>query len=175
MASANYRIIFKAIQKKELLLFDYKGFPRIAYAHVLGHTNGEEKVLVFQVAGQSSQGLSSPEGVWRCPRVAEITSLRAIADNDFRGGRSHTRRNSCVKDVDIDVNRNAKQRYVWPGGGKSAAANKAASKKKKTKPSAKGKAAWRNPGAKRKKRKTANNKIPPRKRAKPARKRKSPA
>jgi hypothetical protein len=113
MASANYRIIFRAIQKKQLLLFSYDGFHREAYAHVLGHTDGEERVLVYQVRGGSRHGLPR-EGAWRGPRVAEIGDLRAVKDDGFRGGDSHKKPSSWVKDVDIDVNRKAKQRYVWP-------------------------------------------------------------
>src|SRR5579883_1351112 len=113
MTSANYRIIFKAIQKKQLLLFTYDGFPREAYPHVLGHTDGEERSLLYQVGGSGRHGLR-PEGQWRGFRVAEMAELSAVDSRGFRGGNSHIKPNNWVKDVDIDVNRKAKQRYVWP-------------------------------------------------------------
>lgn len=115
MPSTNYRIIFKAIQKKQLVRFNYKAvYDKEMCPHVLGRTDGLEKMLGYQTAGESEGGLPPPEGDWRCCFLNKITNLEAIPTDNWRGGDSHTKPNTCVKDVDIDVNRNAKQHYVWP-------------------------------------------------------------
>lgn len=111
MPSANYEILFRAIQGKKPIRFIGKNRPREACPHVLGWTNSRETLFAFQTGGQSSNKLPG----WRCFAVAEIKKIEEL-DSPWRSGTSHTQRHSCVKDVDIDVNPHAEQRYVWPEG-----------------------------------------------------------
>jgi hypothetical protein len=110
MASAIYRACFAAIQKKHKIIFTVEGRQREAYPHVLGWSDGREKLFVYQTAGYSKGGRLPG---WRCFHVAEIQLLTA-AEGSWRTGDRHTQRQSCVKDVDIDVNPKAKQHYRWP-------------------------------------------------------------
>ena len=110
MTSAIYRACFAAIQKKHKIVFTIGGRQREAYPHVLGWSDGDEKIFVFQTGGYSEGG-NLPG--WRCFLVAKIQLLTAT-DDGWRTGDRHTQRQTCVKDVDIDVNPKAKQHYRWP-------------------------------------------------------------
>ena len=110
MASAIYRACFAAIQQKHKIVFTVEGRQREAYPHVLGLSDGREKLFVFQTAGYSKGGHLPG---WRCFHVAEIQLLTATEDG-WRTGDRHTQRQSCVRHVDIDVNPKARQRHHWP-------------------------------------------------------------
>jgi len=112
MASAIYRACFAAIQQKHKITFTIGGRQREAYPHILGHSDGREKLFVFQTAGYSKGGRLPG---WRCFFVAEIQLLTAAKDG-WHTEDSHKQLQSCVKDVDIDVNPKAKQRHRWPAG-----------------------------------------------------------
>ena len=111
MASAIYRACFAAIRQKHQITFTVDGRQRKAYPHILGHSDGREKLFVFQTAGYSKGGRLPG---WRCFFVAEIQLLTAAEDGWQTEG-SHKQLQSCVRHVDIDVNPGARQRYVWPG------------------------------------------------------------
>ena len=69
---------------------------------ILGHTEGKERVLAFQFAGGSSRPLP-PGGQWRCLTLAEVTEV-TLRDGPWRDGNEHGTRQSCVAEVDYDVN-----------------------------------------------------------------------
>lgn len=50
----------------------YGGFTREICPVVLGHSDGREKALTFQVGGGSSSGLP-PGGEWRCLFLDRVT------------------------------------------------------------------------------------------------------
>ena len=110
MASAIYRACFAAIQNKHKITFTVGGRQREAYPHILGHSDGQERLFVFQTGGYSEGGRLPG---WRCFFVARIQLLTA-AEDGWRTDDSHKSQQSCVKDVDIDVNPNAKQHHRWP-------------------------------------------------------------
>jgi len=110
MASAIYRACFAAIREKHKITFTVDGRQRVAYPHILGHSDGREKLFVFQTAGYSKGGRLPG---WRCFFVADIGLLTAERGG-WRTEDSHKQLQSCVKDVDIDVNPMAKQHYRWP-------------------------------------------------------------
>ena len=100
--SETFRALHTAILEEKQITCLYKGYEREACPHVLGHTKGEEKVLVFQFAGGSERGLE-PGGQWRCLTVSEIKSLRSKA-GPWHTGRGHSQPSTCVETVYIDVN-----------------------------------------------------------------------
>lgn len=102
MPSMNYDLFRQAMEEKRSILCLYADYPRVLSPAILGHTGGEEKALVFQSGGNSKRGLS-PEGDWRCLSLSEASHVQ-LGENDWHGGTSHTLRQSCVKDVDYDVN-----------------------------------------------------------------------
>ena len=69
---------------------------------ILGHSDGQEKALTYQFAGETNSSL--PEGgEWRCLFLSGVTGARLL-DRPWRSGDSHTQPSTCVKDVDLDVN-----------------------------------------------------------------------
>ncbi len=102
MASPVYRLFAEAMAARKQILCDYDGYPRALCAVILGHSNGEEKALTFQFAGQSRSGLP-PGGQWRCLWVAKVSNVR-LRDGAWHAGARHTQTQGCVEEVDIDVN-----------------------------------------------------------------------
>lgn len=103
MASAAYRLFREAIERRMQVIFIYDGQRREVCPHILGHTKGEEKVLAFQFAGRSkSQPLT--EADWRCFFLSKVR-LAHLREGPWHTGRTHSRTQVCVEDVDIDVNR----------------------------------------------------------------------
>ncbi|MCT8991271.1 hypothetical protein NYR54_13375 [Chelativorans sp. SCAU2101] len=103
MTSAIYRVFREAILRRQQVAFVYRGRDRKVCPHILGHTEGKEKVLAFQFGGEST---SRPigKGEWRCFFLAEVHNARRY-DGPWHTGGSHKARQSCVEEVDIDVNR----------------------------------------------------------------------
>jgi hypothetical protein len=104
MASVIYRLFHEAMAERKPIVCMYRGYPRALCPIILGHTNGEEMCLVYQFAGQSSRPLTRPEERWRCFSLAEVTHAE-LADGPWHdGGGFHRKAQSCVKEVDVDVN-----------------------------------------------------------------------
>jgi hypothetical protein len=101
----------EAILKKRLLTFRYQGFDRVVCPHVLGSGKEGLRLLAFQIGGESSQPLPL-EGIWRCFSLNEIEAPE-LQDGKWRTGHRHERQNTCVVDVHIDINPNAKQHFDW--------------------------------------------------------------
>jgi predicted DNA-binding transcriptional regulator YafY len=91
----------QAILSKQQIACDYHGLHRELCPHTLGHTNGRERALSFQFAEQSSKGLP-PEGEWRCMNLDEVTNVK-IKEGPWHTGSAHTRPQTCVKQVDVEV------------------------------------------------------------------------
>ena len=130
MPTARYRDWFEAIRHKRRVCYIYQGKPREGCPHVLGlDKDAQEKVLVCRVVPGGSQ----PQ--WRCLFVAE-TAIAGPAHGRWLEASSHKQRNSCIVDVDIDVNREAEQRFDWTGVKKQRVTTKTVSQKsaKKKKP-----------------------------------------
>jgi len=62
--------------------------------------SGEEVVLVWQFAGESSGKLPQ----WRCLKLANVRSARARDGRWHAGGGSHKMTQKCVADIDLDIN-----------------------------------------------------------------------
>lgn len=101
MSSATYQIFRQAIVNKQQIVCNYNGLYREVCPHTLGLTNGREQVLSFQFAGQSSKGLP-PGGEWRCMKLDDVTDAK-IKDGPWHTNSKHTRPQTCVKQVDIEV------------------------------------------------------------------------
>ena len=86
----------------------YDGHPRELCPVILGHTKGEEKVLAYQVGGTSRSGLP-PGGEWRCLTLARVDNAR-VRDGPWREGARHTAPQSCVEEVDVDINIHVRRR-----------------------------------------------------------------
>ena len=102
MPSATYRLFRRAILEEKQVTCVYKGHRRELCPHIIGHTGGEEKVLAFQFAGETSTTLP-PGGEWRCLFLARVQEV-ALRDGPWHAGSEHRTTQRCVEDIDLDVN-----------------------------------------------------------------------
>jgi hypothetical protein len=77
-----YGLLRTAIQEKRLIELVYNGKRRILEPHDYGIHKGSEKLLGYQVAGESSSKLPN----WRWMEIDRITDVRLL-ERRFRGGR----------------------------------------------------------------------------------------
>lgn len=101
MPSSSYHLIRDAVSRRLQVSCQYQGLRRVFSPHCIGWSTGMERVLGFQFAGSSSRGLP-PEGEWRCFEIAKMTNVE-VSDGPWHTGHSHTRPQTCVKSVDIEV------------------------------------------------------------------------
>jgi hypothetical protein len=99
--SATYRLFYRAMVERRPLVCMYRERPRAICPIILGHTDGEEKSLVYQFEGDSGSG--RPKG-WKCLTLSEITHAELVDAPWQDGGGPHGAAQTCVKDVDADVN-----------------------------------------------------------------------
>ena len=102
MTSATYRLFRRAILEEKQITCVYNGHPRELCPHIIGHTYDEEKVLAFQFGGTSSTKLP-PKGQWRCLKLENVEQAR-LRDGPWHVGIGHSQQQSCVEDIDLDVN-----------------------------------------------------------------------
>ena len=101
MTSRTYELFAEAMAAKRPVVCMYQGHPRALCPIILGHTDGAEKALTWQFEGSSSKGPVRCQ--WKCITLAEVRNAE-IADGPWKSGREHRQAQSCVKDVDLDVN-----------------------------------------------------------------------
>ena len=102
MPSATYKLIRSAMERKQQITCLYQGYTREICPHSIGLGKAnEEKTLGFQFAGGSSKGLPVG-GQWRCMDVNGMFDVRA-RDGDWHSGGFHTRPQTCVKLIDLEV------------------------------------------------------------------------
>jgi hypothetical protein len=102
-ASATYRLFRQAILEEKQIVCTYESRHREMCPHIIGHTNGEEKVLAFQFAGDTSKGQLPPGGQWKCLTLAKVQDIRLRAGRWYAGG-SHSKTQVCVREIDLDIN-----------------------------------------------------------------------
>ena len=108
MPCATYNLIRQAILDQKQVTCVYDGHPRVLCPVIVGRTKGEEKALTFQVGGTSRSGLP-PGGEWRCLVVARVRDAR-LGEGPWREGDRHRAPQSCVEEVDVDVNIHVRKR-----------------------------------------------------------------
>ncbi len=97
-----YRLLAHALENRVALACSYGGHGRVICPIILGHRDGEEMLLAFQVAGTTSAGpLGEPQ--WKCLRVALMTDFE-LSDHSWHAGRAHSQAQHCVAQVDYDAN-----------------------------------------------------------------------
>ena len=101
MHSRTYDLFAEAMAARKPIVCMYKGYPRAICPIILGHTDGAEKALTYRFEGSGSQG--PVHGQWKCLSLADVSNAEMI-DGPWRSGRRHSQSQSCVKDVDLDVN-----------------------------------------------------------------------
>ena len=100
MSSSTYAIFRNAILREQQVTCLYEGRPRELCPHIIGtNVSGEEVVLAWQFAGMSSGKLPQ----WRCLKLANVRDARACDGRWYSGG-SHRTLQTCVSNIDLDVN-----------------------------------------------------------------------
>ena len=108
MPSALYEVIRAAMFEEKQVICTYDGRPRELCPIILGHSEGEEKLLAYQVGGASSKGVPR-NGQWKCLLVARMQGAR-MREGPWREGDRHTQEQRCVHDVDVDINIHVRKR-----------------------------------------------------------------
>lgn len=101
MPSNQYSAIRAAMQNRLQVTCVYQGRYREICPHTLGYKGGQEKVLAFQFAGESSKGLP-PEGEWRCMFVEQIEQI-TTREGPWHTRDDHLRPQTCVDDIELEV------------------------------------------------------------------------
>jgi len=101
MPSRTYELFAEAMAARRPVVCMYDGHPRAICPAILGHSDGHEKALTWQFEGSSSGG--AVRGDWKCFLVAKVGAAE-IVDGTWQSGDSHMTSQTCVKDVDLDVN-----------------------------------------------------------------------
>ena len=102
MPSEAYRLIYRALRRREQLTFSYQGLPRECCPVILGYAaDGREVLLACQFAGTTSSRSKLPQ--WRCFYIDGMSDLRS-RPGAWLEGTSHTQAQNCVHFVDVDVN-----------------------------------------------------------------------
>jgi len=101
-SSSTYHLFAWAIENHARISFEYDGVMREVCPTILGHSGGAETALVWQVGGQTSRGmLRDPE--WKCLRLSKMSHVE-LRNGSWQAGSSHRQAQSCVKEVDYDIN-----------------------------------------------------------------------
>lgn len=102
MPSPIYRQIAKAMTAHQQIVCVYDGLRREFCPIILGHSKGAEVALVYQFAGESKSGLPA-RGQWKCLHLAKMEDV-TTREGRWHAGPAHRRAQTCVEEVDIDVN-----------------------------------------------------------------------
>lgn len=102
MPSPCYDLFEQAMRLRKQIICMYEGYPRELCPIILGHSQGEEKALTYQVGGKSKSGLPR-KGEWRCLFLSKVGNAQ-LRDGPWRAGSLHNQRQGCVQIVDLDVN-----------------------------------------------------------------------
>jgi hypothetical protein len=98
----SYAILRDAILNRKQVTCIYRSLYRELCPHVLGTgTDGRERVLAFQFAGESFTGLPAG-GEWRCMRVDEMMGV-ASREGPWHTADNTLRPQTCVQNVDVEV------------------------------------------------------------------------
>ena len=103
--SAVYGLVRDAVLNRRTVTAVYQGHYREMCPHTIGWTNGNERALFYQFGGSSSSGLQ-PDGSlqnWRCINLAELSDVR-VTNGEWHTATNHSRKQTCVKVVDVEVN-----------------------------------------------------------------------
>jgi hypothetical protein len=103
MASATYELFLGAMRARKQVVCVYQGHRREVCPILLGRTGLEEKSLVFQFGGDTSEGRMRPPGDWKCLILKNVRDV-VLRDGPWHAGDSHSAAQSCMKMVEYDVN-----------------------------------------------------------------------
>jgi hypothetical protein len=106
MQSATYTLFCDAILGERQVVCRYDGRLRELCPHIIGtNRRGEEVVLAWQFGGESSGPLPQR----RCLKLAHVSEAR-LREGRWHEGGSHRTTQTCVSDIDLDINVHVRKR-----------------------------------------------------------------
>jgi hypothetical protein len=102
LPSETYLLFEKAMRDEKQIVCMYEGYRREICPIILGHSRGEERALTYQFAGQGRSKLP-PGGQWKCLWLFKASNVE-LRDGPWHSGTRHMTAQSCVEEVDLDVN-----------------------------------------------------------------------
>jgi hypothetical protein len=106
MPSATYTLCRNAILGEQQVVCRYDGRLRELCPHIIGtNKRGEEVVLAWQFGGESS----GPLPQWRCLKLDNVSDASPRSGR-WHEGRSHQTTQTCVSDIDLDINVHVRKR-----------------------------------------------------------------
>jgi hypothetical protein len=106
MSSQAYQSVRQAILSKKIVTASYNGLRRVMCPHTLGWKKGKEHGLFYQFAGETSSGALGPDGSadnWRCVDIEKLTGVQVSDGAWHTSESSHSKRQTCVDQVDVEV------------------------------------------------------------------------
>jgi predicted nucleic acid-binding protein len=100
--SEAFRLFHRAILDRKQIICSYNGVRRAVSPHILGHTAGEEKALVYQFGGASTSQPFGKAG-WRCLFLSKASDI-TLRDGPWHTGIEHRKTQRCVENLYVDVN-----------------------------------------------------------------------
>jgi hypothetical protein len=94
-----YDLVRQAILDQKQVTGYYDGLYREMCPHVLGWKDGRPHALFFQFGGQSRSGSHAD---WRCLDLYYLSNVE-VRDGDWYMGTGHSRRQTCVDIVDVEI------------------------------------------------------------------------
>jgi hypothetical protein len=102
MPSDAYRLIWRALRRREQITFRYRDLARECCPVILGYAAASREVLfAYQFAGATSGRSKLPQ--WRCFYLENVRDLSSRSGT-WLEGTSHTQAQTCVHFVDVDAN-----------------------------------------------------------------------
>ena len=106
MPSPTYTLFRNAILGEQQVVCVYDGRVRELCPHIIGaNKRGEEVVLAWQFGGESSGKLPQ----WRCLKLTNVRDAHTREGHWHEGG-SHQTTQTCVSDIDLDINIHVRKR-----------------------------------------------------------------
>lgn len=101
--SEAYRLFEQAMVERKQIVCMYEGRRQEVCPIILGHSQGEERALTYQFAGESSSRELPPEGDWRCLRLSNVSEIQ-LRNGPWHRGDGHKQPSGCIDIVDLDLN-----------------------------------------------------------------------
>jgi hypothetical protein len=103
MPSMTYELFLSAMRTRQQIVCIYQDHRREICPILLGRTGLEEKSLVFQFAGDASDGPIQAGGDWKCLKLNGVSDV-VLRAGRWHAGSSHSSSQVCMKMVEYDVN-----------------------------------------------------------------------
>ena len=99
MLTHAYATFRSALLQRKMVTGFYQGRYRDLCPHVIGHTDGLEKALVFQFAGDAAHGPDA-SGEWCCVAVGDVQDTQIRPARWHAGGRADIQEQTGVRNVE---------------------------------------------------------------------------